>query len=180
MPDSEYQIRVSPTSTADVGSYTVTLTVEMVEYSATPPNQIEIDVIVESGINLAPYFAPPLSDLFPLSIEQSQQPQSWTFELPDVYDEEGSSVEIDVEIASSGSFLEFDSGSSELVIADLSDGTVEAGAYNIVIILDDGENRVSETVTIEVLGVEEEQAEDSTPLNESIHASPAIQQSPQV
>ena len=105
VPDREYQIRVSPTSTADVGSYNVTMTIEMVDYPAAPPSKVKINIIVESGVNLAPYFIPPLNDFFPLSLERSQQLQSWTFELPDIYDEDGSEVEIEVEFTSSGSLI---------------------------------------------------------------------------
>ena len=71
VPNLEYQIEVIPTSTADVGSYTVTMTIEMDDYPATPPVKVEFIVIVESGVNQAPYFIPSLSEFFPLSLERS-------------------------------------------------------------------------------------------------------------
>ena len=51
VPNLEYQIEVIPTSTADVGSYTVTMTIEMVDYPAALSSKIPISIIVESGVN---------------------------------------------------------------------------------------------------------------------------------
>ena len=71
------------------------------------PIEISFSVVIESGVNLPPYFKDPLVDYFPIQIEKTHEPSSWEFYLPDAEDIDSENVEVEVNLANANGFMSY-------------------------------------------------------------------------
>ena len=138
----------------------MTLDVSLIEY-LQPPRTVDHLIVsfvvnIETGINLPPYFDPPLSDSTPLSFRKTHESEEWVFALPSVKDYENNDVDIRVDLGAVVDFITYDETNKELSISDLSDHDVKAGIYTIEITLDDGEpaNLVVELISLSIFEAE--------------------------
>lgn len=122
--------------------YPVELSVSLVDYPEVPSLVTSFTVSIELLVYNLPYFETALD---PASVQMTNLPQTWSFPLPRLLDNDGDSVTLSTNFAGAASFchLETTQSGMSIVIDDISpSGGTLPGFYLITFTLSDGTDSV--------------------------------------
>lgn len=135
----------------DVGVYSGTLTVALFDYPEVPPMVLTFLISIIQLQNKLPYFSPALAAS--AEIQMTHDPQSWSFPLPPIVDEDFEAVTVTVNFGTAGSFM-YLNGQSSLEVDDISIVAASLcipGFHLITINLNDGRDIVMVPFSVFVL-----------------------------